>query len=203
MFLRFESPLRALWILTDRREAARIQPDGPGWTERWTRLTPGRAGELLASRGGRSETARVARDALARTGQVRAHGLSDDEAIAEVARHLSHGWAVEIDRILPVGGWSDPDPPPPEPVPEAVEPEANPTGVPAKKVKDHFIIVELVGENGEPIPNELCKITLPGGDVIERETNSEGKVEEYNIEEGDCVIEFPELDMEAWEPATS
>jgi hypothetical protein len=200
MFLRFESPLRALWILTDRREAARIQPDGPGWTERWTRLTPGRAGELLASRGGRSETARVARDALARTGQVRAHGLSDDEAIAEVARHLSHGWAVEIDRILPVGGWSDPDPPPPEPVPEAVEPEANPTGVPAKKVKDHFIIVELLDEVDEPVEGELCRVTLPSGDVTEQKTDSQGRVSVEGIEEGECDIEFPNLDKEAWIP---
>lgn len=203
MFLRFESPLRALWLLTDRQDAARIDPDGPGWVERWTRLSPGRAKEYLESRMARGETARTARDALAGDGHARAHGLSDDDAITEAARRLSFGWAVEIERILPTGGWANPDPPPPSPVPEAIEPEENPTGVPAKKEKDHFIIVELVGENGEPIPNEMCEITLPDGEIVERETNSQGKVEEYNIIEGDCVIKFPELDQDAWEASSN
>ncbi|MDW3207845.1 MAG: hypothetical protein R8L07_20105 [Alphaproteobacteria bacterium] len=201
MILRFETALRALWLMTDRRDAAAVEPHGHGWTERWQRLDRETAHRLLSAQPDRQSTLREIRRALAFYDGSGVSRLSDDDAMAALSRHFDFGWAVEIDRILPSGGWQgEDDSDSAIIVTDAVEPEENPTGVPAKKEKDHFIIVELVGENGEPIPNELCRITLPDGEIVERETNSQGKVEEYGIEEGDCTIEFPDLDKDAWEP---
>lgn len=204
MILRFETTLRALWLMTDRRDAATVEPHGYGWTERWQRLDRETARSLLSSRPDRSSTMREVRRALADLEGGSVGRLSDEGALSALARHFDFGWAVEIDRVLPSGGWqSEDDSASAVTVTESVQPEENPTGVPAKKEKDHFIIVELVGENGEPIPNELCRITLPDGEIVERETNSQGKVEEYGIEDGDCTITFPLLDQDAWEAATN
>ncbi|MEC9266480.1 MAG: hypothetical protein VX464_10520 [Pseudomonadota bacterium] len=201
MILRFETSLRALWLMTDRRDAAAVEPHGHGWTERWQRLNRETARRLLSAQPDRPAVLRRVRDALAHLEGGGVGRLSDDDALSALSRHFDFGWAVEIDRVLPSGGWhGEDDSATAVTVTESVQPEENPTGVPAKKDKDHFIIVELVGENGEPIPNELCRITLPDGEIVERETNSQGKVEEYGIEEGDCTIEFPDLDKDAWEP---
>lgn len=199
MFLRFDSALTSLWLVADRRGAARVEPDGIGWTERWMRLDRRRALALLEERRDRAETVRIARDSLARIGESRLSGLDDTAVLRTAASHVAPGWAVLVERVHPSGGWHSDAPAPPASVPEAIEPEENPTGVPIKKDKDHFIIVELVGESGEPIPNELCRLTLPDGTMVERKTNSQGKLEEYGIVEGDCKIEFPELDKDAWE----
>jgi len=143
------------------------------------------------------------RISLGGTGSTITMNQSDAEMIDRAATEFQFGWAVEVTRRAShLGVAADEDAPAPTAGAEAVEPEENPTGVPAKKEKDHFIIVELLGENGEPIPNEPCKITLPDGEVIERETDSQGRVEEYNVVEGNCDVEFPELDKDAWEPYT-
>ncbi|MDF1747898.1 MAG: hypothetical protein P1V34_03385 [Alphaproteobacteria bacterium] len=199
MILRFETVSSTLWLVTSRRDLLSIEPDGDGWTERWTRLNRHRALTYLEGLQDRRETIRIVRDMLSRNGEPRLATLDDDTVLITAAEQFSFGWAVEIDRTPPSGGWQDPDPSPPPTALESVPPQENPTGVPTKKEKDHFIIVELVGENGEPIPNEFCRLTLPDGAVVERETNSQGKVEEYGILEGDCVIEFPNLDKDAWE----
>lgn len=202
MFLRFDSPTSAIWLVSDRREALRVEPDGQGWTEHWRRVDRRRVLGLLKERPDRAETGRIARDALYSDGYHGAGRLSDEAVLEAVADRLTFGWAVEIERSVPVGGWrgEGPESARPAPVDDAIAPDEKPTGVTAAKEKDHFIIVELVGENGEPIPNELCRLTQPDGTVIERETNSQGKVEEYGIVEGDCTIEFPNLDKDAWEP---
>lgn len=121
------------------------------------------------------------------------------EGLAERAADRFAGLPAVIEHVVPpVSGRKAPPAPPAEPVPNAVPRQENPTGVPVVE-KDHWIVVELVGENGEPIPGELCRITLPDGDIVERHTDSRGRVEEYGLEAGDCTVEFPDLDQEAWE----
>ena len=132
----------------------------------------------------------------------RAVGGLDTDALVERMADRLEGLPAVIEHIIPpVSGRRAPPAPPPQPVANAVPRQANPTGVPLV-AKDHWIVVELVGENGEPIPGERCRITLPDGDVIERHTDSRGRVEEYGIIAGDCVIEFPDLDQDAWEAMT-
>lgn len=197
MLLRFDDPLRAL-VLVDRPEEARaLIPDGAGWSEHWRRLDRDEAYRLLIDRRDRDGVAGAVRQAL--NGRVRA-GAGDEALIAAAADALAHGWAIEIDRILPAGGWArQPPAEAPATQTEAVEPEKKPTGVPAKKARDHWITVELVGENGEPIPNEAVTVTDPGGDDHEGETDSSGRFTVTGIPEGDCQVTFPELDKEAWE----
>lgn len=123
----------------------------------------------------------------------------DLAGLAERAADRFAGLPALIEHVVPpISGRKAPPAPPPEPVPNAVPRQDNPTGVPVVE-KDHWIVVELLGENGEPIPGELCRITLPDGDIIERHTDSRGRVEEYGITAGDCIVEFPELDQDAWE----
>jgi uncharacterized protein (DUF2345 family) len=68
----------------------------------------------------------------------------------------------------------------------------------------HWIEVELVGEDGSPIANERCEITLPDGEVVKRKTDRSGLVRLPRIETaGDCQIRFPDLDASAIEPLTA
>ena len=200
MILRFETVSSALWLVTSRRDIASVEPDGDGWTERWTRLNRNRALAFLEGLHNRRESIRILREALSRNGDMRLGSQEDDAILRAAADQMAFGWAVEIDRVPPYGGWQDPDPAPTPVALESIPPQENPTGLPDRKEKDHFIIVELVGETGDPIPNELCRLTLPDGSIVERETNSQGRLEEYGILEGDCMIEFPNLDQDAWAP---
>lgn len=166
----------------------------------WHRIDTDSAFHRLSSMPDRHETIHTLRAMLAYEAGPRASHLIDEDILRLAAARLGNGWVCTIERA-PVGiGWNGKGIEKADYATEAIEPEEKPTGIPKKKEKDHWIIVELLGENGEPIPNELCRITLPDGQVIERETNSLGRVEEYHIVKGDCAIEFPELDKDAWEP---
>ena len=208
MMIRFDTPLRAV-ILCATHEAARaLMPEGAGWTEHWSRLDRDGAYRLLLDRRDRQETVAVVRRALGAEGWLAppAGGEGDDRLLRLAADRLAGGWRVEVGRLAASGGWhSDAaeQAAAEETQSEAVEPEENPTGVPAKKERDHWITVELVGENGEPIPNEAVKVTDPGGGEHEGETDSQGQFTVTGIPEGDCTITFPELDQEAWEAATN
>ena len=53
---------------------------------------------------------------------------------------------------------------------------------------------------GKPVPNVRYKITPPGGGAPqEGRLNEHGQAGYYKIEAGDCKIEFPDLDKDAWE----
>lgn len=198
MHVRFDMPSETLVLMTDRRDALSLMSESMDWTEHWMRVDDRRVLELLHGIQGPTDTAQTLRYALA---EYQTGRLDDEAVIALAAQSFSGGWAVRIERHRPINGWQD-ETPPPTPVEDAVPPPENPTGLPEKKEKDHFITIELIGENGEPIPNELCRITTSDGTVIERETDSAGKVHEYGIVEGDCEIEFPDLDKDAWEPVS-
>ncbi len=66
----------------------------------------------------------------------------------------------------------------------------------------HWIEIELVGEDDEPISGEKYKITLPDGSVASGTLDQKGCARVEGIKDaGDCQITFPDLDKEAWEPA--
>jgi hypothetical protein len=69
---------------------------------------------------------------------------------------------------------------------------------PAPKPK-HWIEIELVGEDDEPIPGEEYRIVLPGGEVIRGYLDKRGRARIENISEtGQAKITFVRLDQEAW-----
>lgn len=194
-----------LYLSTDPTALRRTLPFSQAWREDWWRLGPGEAEELLRGTLSPGALDALLRDALAGpNGDGASTARADrEELIRRASRLLAHGWAVKITYAEQPGGIppsNQSDAPPP--IEDAVPPEQNPTGVPKQKEKDHWIVVELVGENGEPIPSELCRVTTPDGDVIERETDIQGKVEVRQISAGDCMVEFPELDKDAWEPTS-
>lgn len=173
-----------------------------GYAIAWQRLSQSMAYRLLLALPERGETVRSLRALLSHEHHGSTARQSDEDILQQAAHHFSSGWYCVLNRVPSRSGGQAAEGETVEYVTEAIEKEENPTGVPAKKVKDHWIIVELLGENGEPIPNELCRITLPDGQTVERDTNSLGRVEEYMIVQGDCVIEFPDLDKDAWEPCS-
>ena len=87
-------------------------------------------------------------------------------------------------------------PPPPE---EAKTEEEKQT---EEEEKASWIEIELVGEDGEGIPGEKYRITLPDGETVAEGTlNGKGLVRIEGIEKGECKVCFPNLDKEAWEKA--
>lgn len=69
-----------------------------------------------------------------------------------------------------------------------------------KKQKKTWVEIELIGMDGNPIPNELYRIALPDGTSVEGRLNERGRARVAGIDPGTCTVTFPELDMEAWEP---
>ena len=65
-----------------------------------------------------------------------------------------------------------------------------------------FIAIVLLGEDDAPIKGEQYRIMLPDGRVIHGHLDAEGKARVDGIDPGQCIVTFPELDREAWSPAS-
>ena len=63
----------------------------------------------------------------------------------------------------------------------------------------HWIEIELVGEDGTPIPNEKYKIILPDGSEKAGNLDQNGWSRVESDPAGNCEVIFPELDKTAWE----
>lgn len=63
----------------------------------------------------------------------------------------------------------------------------------------HWIEIELIGEDGEPIPNEKYKIILPDGSEKNGILDQNGWARVECPDKGDCEVSFPDLDKKAWE----
>ena len=72
--------------------------------------------------------------------------------------------------------------------------------LPPKKPRKTWVEIELLGMDGSPIPGELYRIALPDGTSVEGRLNERGRARVSGIDPGACTVDFPELDMEAWEP---
>ena len=59
----------------------------------------------------------------------------------------------------------------------------------------------MVDEDGNPVPGEPYRITLPDGTTVADGTlNEKGWARVDNIDPGTCQVTFPKLDKDAWEP---
>jgi len=64
----------------------------------------------------------------------------------------------------------------------------------------HWIEIELVGEDGSPIPWEPYTVILSDGNKAEGYLDGDGFTRIGGIESaGSCRISFPGLDRDAWE----
>ena len=83
--------------------------------------------------------------------------------------------------------------------PASDAPTHNANALAAKK-KPHWIEIELVDEEGQPVPGEPYKITLPDGTTVADGTLDEkGFARVDGIDPGTCKVTFPNLDKDAWE----
>ena len=64
----------------------------------------------------------------------------------------------------------------------------------------HFIEIEMVDEDGNPVPGEQYQITLPDGSVASGTLDAKGTARVDGIEPGTCKVTFPKLDESAWKP---
>jgi type VI secretion system secreted protein VgrG len=71
---------------------------------------------------------------------------------------------------------------------------------PENKNKKSWIEIELKDEDGNPVPGERYRITLPDGSVYEGTLDEKGLARVDHIDPGTCQITFPELDEDVWEP---
>ncbi len=66
--------------------------------------------------------------------------------------------------------------------------------------EEHAVAIALVGEDDEPIAGARYKVTLPDGRVVEGRTGQDGRALFWGLARaGDCAVEFPDLDADAWE----
>jgi hypothetical protein len=71
-----------------------------------------------------------------------------------------------------------------------------------KKKKVAWIAIELVDQDGEPVPDQPYKIELPNGSSRAGNLDSQGKARIEGIDPpGTCKISFPELDAADWKAA--
>jgi hypothetical protein len=61
-----------------------------------------------------------------------------------------------------------------------------------------WIAIELVGEDGKPIPAVPYRITLPDGSTREGTLDSGGRAMIRGIDPGQCGVTFPLLDQNTW-----
>jgi type VI secretion system secreted protein VgrG len=62
-----------------------------------------------------------------------------------------------------------------------------------------WIEIELVDEEGNPIPGEKYEVTVPDGRVASGTLDEKGLAKVTNIDPGECKVTFPDLDKAAWQ----
>src|SRR5207245_932048 len=81
------------------------------------------------------------------------------------------------------------------------EPAPAPTPRPAKSPQATWIQVQLLDENGKPVPNAKYQVELSDGSTRSGTLNQQGSVRFEDIDPGDCQVSFPEIDANEWQPA--
>lgn len=67
-------------------------------------------------------------------------------------------------------------------------------------VATHSIVIELVGEDDEPIPHVAYRLTGPDGLTRRGHLDEDGRAEVHDLTRaGACKVCFPDFDEEAWD----
>lgn len=67
--------------------------------------------------------------------------------------------------------------------------------------KKSWIEIELVDEDGNPVPGETYCVTTPNGAVAQGSLDENGFARVEGMDPGNCKITFPNLDKDVWEKA--
>ncbi len=66
--------------------------------------------------------------------------------------------------------------------------------------EDYAVGIELIGEDDQPIAGVRYRIELPDGKICEGRTGPNGRAVLWGLSgPGQCKVQFPDLDAEAWE----
>ena len=69
-----------------------------------------------------------------------------------------------------------------------------------QRSRKHWIEIQLVAEDGIPVPDVEYRVTLPNGEVVTGRLDANGSARVDRIEQaGNCKVAFPELDDREWE----
>lgn len=89
-----------------------------------------------------------------------------------------------------------------KPVDENANTGASGAAAPDQPVPKHWIAITLVDLEGEPMPGEPYRITLPDGQLVAEGTLDEnGHARVEGIEPGTCKVTFPRRDARSWKSA--
>lgn len=61
-----------------------------------------------------------------------------------------------------------------------------------------WVEIELLDDDGQPVPNEPYRIELPDGSATEGSTDDLGRARVDGIDPGNCNVTFPSLDQSSW-----
>lgn len=75
-------------------------------------------------------------------------------------------------------------------------------GEEAEEEEKSWIEIELLNQEGEPVPGERYEIKLPDGKVAKGALDANGYARVDGFEPGQCEVTFPELDKDATEPSS-
>lgn len=77
-----------------------------------------------------------------------------------------------------------------------------PAPEPVTPAEDFWIAIELVDEDGKPVPNERYRVRTPDGRIFEGTVDGQGKARVGDLPSaGNCEITFPDLDGRDWQAA--
>lgn len=176
-------------------------------------LAPGWRAETIAPRdhaqartllGLHPDQVRLLRQALAADDRGAVWRLSDrdvlDGAAARLVSRRWRAWRI-VPPAPPVGTRRAPPPPAPEDPFDAMWRAATPQRPPAPTPAAlHWIEIELVGEDGKPIPGEAYRVMLPDGTQAAGLLDANGFARLDRLPAGGtCQVCFPDLDGEAWQ----
>ena len=89
---------------------------------------------------------------------------------------------------------------PPNMLPSYTQPSHKPKS-PPNEDKKSWIEIVLKDSDGNPIPGERYRVTLPDGTTLDEGTLDEkGFARVSNIDPGNCKVTFPRLDGRTWKP---
>lgn len=66
-----------------------------------------------------------------------------------------------------------------------------------------WIEIQLIGEDDQPRPGVRYRILLPDGSASEGTLDGNGLARIDDMDPGTCMVSFPDLDKDAWEPIES
>lgn len=119
--------------------------------------------------------------------------LNDDQVLRGVAKLLASGEVFLAGEPVRHGGNAM----------QSKDASSPAAAAPARALRTPktWIEIELIDDNGDPVPGEAFRIVLPDGRVVRGHLDSDGRARFGNIDPGTCEVSFPGIDAPEWDAA--